>query len=197
MKDSFVDKVVVPYIQRHGKKKLLLHLDNSPVHKTKDLATKLTEHNIQASFFPPRMTSLLQPADVGWFRSLKSQYYVKWQKWFLNSPKSFTKSNNLKSPGYSRVIEWISQIWRDFDPELIIKSFEATGITSHNPDDYNHLLRVVYDEEVLPTHILIENEPMDELEAFGRLESNEGSDNENEADLSDESDTTGNEPSEG
>jgi len=46
----------------------------------------------------------MQPADVGWFRSLKSQYQAKWQDWYLTEPKAFTKSNNMKSPGYAKVI---------------------------------------------------------------------------------------------
>jgi len=175
-----------PHMMHTGKKKLLLLLDNSPVHKTKDLAVTLRVNNIQPSFFPPRMTSLLQPADVGWFRSLKSKYHVKWQNWFLNSPKAFTKSKNLKSPGYARVIKWVSQIWHEFEQELITKSFEATGITSHNPDDFNHLLRVVYDQEVMPTHQLVERELMDELEAFV---SDRSDDEYEESDVSDESES--------
>ena len=86
------------------------------------------------------MTILLQPADVGWFRSLKSKYHQKWQNWYLTSPKAFTKNNNLKSPGYKEVIKWVSQIWYEFDPETIVKSFESTGITSGYHSDYNHYI---------------------------------------------------------
>ncbi len=186
LKEEFVERILKPHMMHTGKKKLLLLLDNSPVHKTKDLAVTLRVNNIQPSFFPPRMTSLLQPADVGWFRSLKSKYHVKWQNWFLNSPKAFTKSKNLKSPGYARVIKWVSQIWHEFEQELITKSFEATGITSHNPDDFNHLLRVVYDQEVMPTHQLVERELMDELEAFV---SDRSDDEYEESDVSDESES--------
>ena len=73
MKEEFVEKVVVPHMLRNGKKKIVLHLDNSPVHKKKELQQKFRANNIEVSYFPPRMTSLLQPADVGWFKSLKSQ----------------------------------------------------------------------------------------------------------------------------
>jgi len=103
------------------------------------------------------MTSFLQPADVGWFRSLKAQYHSKWQEWYLTEPKSFTKSNNIKSPGYCKVIQWISEIWNQFDPEIIVKSFASTGITSQHPDDYNHILRSVLNNQLIPSEILDEN----------------------------------------
>ena len=104
MNNHFVPKVILPYMYRRGLDKINLHLDNSPVHKRSDLLNKFSYHNIEPSFFPARMTSLLQPADVGWFRSLKTQYQNKWQNWFITSEKAFTKKQNLNSPGYARVI---------------------------------------------------------------------------------------------
>ena len=103
MKDTFLNKIIKPYMSHHNKSKLLLHLDNSPVHKRKDLLQEFKFSNVSVSFFPPRMTSLLQPADVGWFRSIKSQYHAKWEDWYINDTKSYTKAKNMKSPGYSNV----------------------------------------------------------------------------------------------
>ncbi len=104
MKHGFVNEILLPYIYRAGLKKACLHLDNSRVHKRADLLQVFARNKIKTSFFPPRMTSLLQPADVGWFRSLKAQYHSKWQDWYLNAPKAFTKNHNLKSPGYAKVM---------------------------------------------------------------------------------------------
>jgi len=104
MKDGFVNRVLVPYMLKSGLKRACLHLDNSPIYKRTDFAQMLRANCIEPSFFPARMTSLLQPADVGWFRSLKAQYHSKWQNWYLTAPKAFTKSHNLKSPGYAKVM---------------------------------------------------------------------------------------------
>ncbi len=104
MKGAFLNQVIRPYMLHHNMTKIMLHLDNSPVHKRRDLLQAYKSSNIRVSFFPPRMTSLLQPADVGWFRSIKAQYHGKWQDWYLNEPKAFTKSHNMKSPGYAKVI---------------------------------------------------------------------------------------------
>ncbi len=151
---------------RHNKSRVLLHLDNSPVHKRSDLLSAFKQNRVEVSYFPARMTSLLQPADVGWFRSMKAQYHSKWQEWYLSSPKSFTKASNLKSPGYAKVINWISEIWQNFDKEIIIRSFESTGITSTNEDDYNNLLRAALKNKAPPTHTLVDNHVIDELIAF-------------------------------
>jgi len=167
---------------RHNKSRVLLHLDNSPVHKRSDLLSAFKQNGVEVSYFPARMTSLLQPADVGWFRSLKAQYHSKWQEWYLSSPKSFTKASNLKSPGYAKVINWISEIWQNFDKEIIIRSFESTGITSTNEDDYNNLLRAALNNKAPPTHTLIDNHVIDELIAFdhGYDDDGEGSNSEDE-----------------
>lgn len=81
IKNSFVSKIMRPYMLSRGKRRVVLHLDNSRVHKKADVLKCFRDNSIEPSFFPPRMTSLLQPADVGWFRSLKAQYHKKWQNW--------------------------------------------------------------------------------------------------------------------
>ena len=39
---------------------------------------------------------------------------------------------NAKSPGYAQVLNWISEIWQEFDKGLLIDSFNCCGITSRN-----------------------------------------------------------------
>jgi hypothetical protein len=34
-----------------------------------------------------------------------------------------TIHGNLKSPGYAKVIEWLSKTWEDFDSATIVESF--------------------------------------------------------------------------
>ena len=68
---------------------------------------------------PKRLTNLLQPADIAWFRPLKSLYDNHWSDWLVNSEKTFTKSNNMRSPGYAQIIEWVSSIWENFDQMII------------------------------------------------------------------------------
>jgi hypothetical protein len=74
------------------------------------------------------MTSLLFPPDVCWFSIIRKAYKRYLTNWFVNDPKSFTKNGNLRSPGYAKVIEWLSEIWNNFDESLIAYSFKSCGI---------------------------------------------------------------------
>ena len=48
----------------------------------------------------------------------------------INAEKEISIHGNTKSPGFALVIQWISQIWEEFDEHLIKNSFEQCGITS-------------------------------------------------------------------
>jgi hypothetical protein len=56
------------YFKRRDRK-IVLFLDNAPVHIV-DKATILT--NVELRYFPPNLTSVLQPLDAGIIRSLKA-----------------------------------------------------------------------------------------------------------------------------
>ena len=54
----------------------------------------------------------------------------------MNEATSFTEAGNIRSPGYKKVIEWISEACSELDPNIISSSFNQCGITSQNPNDY-------------------------------------------------------------
>ncbi|RNA33693.1 pogo transposable element with KRAB domain-like [Brachionus plicatilis] len=125
---NYVKRIVVPHMVQKGFKKVNLFLDSAPCHLTKSVKDELQVNGIVTNFIPPRMTNLLQPADVCWFASIKKQYHNNWNKWFLEDERSFTRFGNTKSPGYVKTISWLSEIWKDFSSTLIIKSFSQCGI---------------------------------------------------------------------
>ena len=51
--------------------KACLIIDSARCHKTVKVRDKCREMNIKHFLIPPRLTGLLQPADVCWFASLK------------------------------------------------------------------------------------------------------------------------------
>ena len=65
------------------------------------------------------MTNILQPADVGWMSVIKKNIVELWNDWYINDDKTFTKANNLRSPGYAKVIDWIALACSELDPEII------------------------------------------------------------------------------
>ncbi|CAF1139002.1 unnamed protein product, partial [Brachionus calyciflorus] len=114
-KTHFVQRVFLPHILQRSQKKPLMYFDNAPCHKSPITTDFMSDLNIDYEFIPPRHTNLVQPADVSWFKSIKKSYKDRWVEWYLNDSKSFTKNNNLKSPGFVKVICWLSDIWSNFD----------------------------------------------------------------------------------
>jgi len=86
------------------------------------------------------LTNLLQPADVGWFATIKKAYRKLWNHWFTFDNHEYTRHANMKTPGYLLCSKWVSQIWEEFPSDLIKKSFQICGI--HNDHQGRFDLRV-------------------------------------------------------
>ena len=74
-------------------------------------------------------------------KPLKSSYFRKWNHWIIHEPKTYTPAGNIRSPGYAKVIEWISECWDELDSSLIERSFDHCGITSNQLADFGSQLR--------------------------------------------------------
>lgn len=105
VKYEFIQRILLSHLIKSSQKKPNLYLDQAPCHKNPDVTNYMRDLNIDYSFIPPRITSLLQPADVSWLKSFKKSYIEKWSNWYLKDFKSFTKNGNLKSPGYEQAIK--------------------------------------------------------------------------------------------
>ena len=84
----------------------------------------MEELGLKKVFVMPRLTNLLQPADVGWFSVLKNRLHEYWNRWYLSDEHEYTIHGNIRSPGYALCISWLSEIWRDFPENLIVDSFK-------------------------------------------------------------------------
>ena len=92
---TYIEKVVQSYMDSANLSKVCLIIDSARCHKTVKVRDKCRELNIKHFLIPPRLTGLLQPADVCWFASLKKTYHKLWTDWFLNGVKTFTIKNQL------------------------------------------------------------------------------------------------------
>ncbi len=118
------------HVLKSGFNKSALTWDNATCHSSAEVEEHLLKTKKVPIFVPPRMTGLLQPADVCWFRSFKQAFRRKYMNWCVNEPKTFTQYGNMRSPGYMAVITWLSEIWQNFDVQLICESFDTCGITT-------------------------------------------------------------------
>ena len=76
-----------------------------------------------------------------WMAPFKSLYFKKWNHWLVHALKAFTPAGNIQSPGYARVVDWISEAWAELDSNMIASSFQRCGITSRNFAEFSHQLR--------------------------------------------------------
>ena len=139
--NQFVDKVIKPHMILNDLERVDLLFDCAPCHCTSVVSNAFAAANVNPIFVPKRLTNLLQPADIAWFRPLKALYSNYWNNWFVNSEKSYTKSGNIRSPGYAQIINWVSEIWEAFDPMIIKNSFDQAGITSNMIDVFHRQLK--------------------------------------------------------
>ena len=84
---NYIKRVLIPYKISRRLENLFLLFDSAPCHKTSKVKDFCQNNQIEILFIPPRLTNLLQPADVMWFHSLKASYHFKWNEWFLNGEK--------------------------------------------------------------------------------------------------------------
>ena len=106
---------------------------------------------------------MIQPADVGWFKPLKTRYSKKWLQWFIDGEKVLTKHGNLAGPGYKNIAKWLIECWKDINKVDKIHSFQYCGITCDTPDDYHSTLKELLASEKLPPNITVESsEPHDD-----------------------------------
>ena len=120
---------------------------------TNKVAQKFEEIGLNKSIIAPSFTNLFQPADVCWFKPIKSSLHAKWTHWFLYEEKTYTTHNNMRSPGYAKVIQWLSEIWRDFDTHTIANSFDFCGINSQS--SLHSVLNEIYSNKNRRAHIIM------------------------------------------
>jgi hypothetical protein len=164
--ENFIGRSLAAYKCSKNYNKTLLVWDSARPHKTPQTLKKLKELDIDSILVPGRTTPFLQPADLMWFKELKRIYHEKWTSWWLNDRKAFTRNGNLKSPGYVKAMKWFMEAWNELDKDVIISSFEKTGITYSNPDNYNSVLKYVLENSTMPGSILEEEEDCDEINGF-------------------------------
>jgi hypothetical protein len=64
-------------------------------------------------------------AMMSWMAAFKSLNFKKWNHWLVHAPKAFTPAGNMQSPGYARVVDWISEAWAELDSNMIASSFQC------------------------------------------------------------------------
>ena len=107
--EHYVPKILVSYKNQRRYHDLHLVFDQAPCHTTQRSKAAFSSASIKVKWVGKRLTFLTQPADQSWMSPFKGRYFRKWNNWLIHAPKSYTAAGTVKSPGYSKVVEWISE----------------------------------------------------------------------------------------
>ena len=107
------------------KRKIILFLDDARCHPNVPLG------NIKLQFFPPNVTSKIQPLGQGIFRAVKSHfrntllhYVVSLKQGVSNPPTDRQIAHQFTALD---AVYWIEKAWNQTSPAVIQKSFRASG----------------------------------------------------------------------
>lgn len=132
---------------------VLFLIDNCSAHP-KTVASKLK--SIKLVFFPPNMTSKVQPMDAGIIKNVKVNYRVK----VVNN--LIEKLENCSHPklmlNVLNAITYLSQAWNDVKPTTIRNCFKHVGIASPWDDEDDMPLSLL-------KNIIDQQEPINDAEA--------------------------------
>ena len=133
---------------KHEGRKILLFLDNAPVHIV-DEATKLI--NVELRYFPPNLTSVLQPLDAGIIRSLKalSRKFEVLTLLDLMEDSSVHASELAKKLTVLDAIKFIEKSWDLVKPETIQKYFVKCGFTATEVVQQQDMTEILQQEQEL------------------------------------------------
>ncbi len=180
--EHFLNRTLHPHMLRKKQDSAMLVWDQANPHKTAIVKENLKRIKIENVLIDKGCTAFEQPADAYWFGPMKKRYNEKWTDWMLKDPKSFTKNGNMKSPGYVRVMKWVIECWNELDRDLIRESFDGTGITCSNEENFNSILRYVLKNGHMPGCIVQNSNGGDDLAGFNQEPDNDTEEEESSSD---------------
>ncbi|XP_053596143.1 tigger transposable element-derived protein 2-like [Microplitis demolitor] len=113
---EFVPKVQIFLRQKGLLMKAILLVDNCKSH------VMLSVRDIKTEFFPPNITSIVQPMDQGILEILKRRYRARLVSTFVDAAKKGTAiPEYLKSITLDNVVNWISEDWNKMSSSTIYR----------------------------------------------------------------------------
>ncbi|XP_053947890.1 tigger transposable element-derived protein 4-like [Anastrepha ludens] len=165
MTGAFFEEWLLNLDKQFGKagRNILLFIDNCPAHP-KDIQQRLKF--IQLAFFPPNMTSKLQPLDQGVIQNLKCHYRRRILK---NTIKCFEVNKNLNITLMDCVDE-ITNAWNiDVKPETISNCFRKAGFGQYSEWQEEDDIPLVFISERIKERSKEEIQLQNEYEAWQNI----------------------------
>ena len=146
---DWFETLFLPWVKKLNGPKVLIG-DNASSHFSFEVIQMCKDHNIRFVPLPPNATHLLQPLDVGLFRSMKG-IWRKTIREYRTDPETRNQASILKSDFPRLVKNCLTEMEQPTDTrrgtaEVLKSAFKATGIFPYNR---NIVLDKMKDEEDL------------------------------------------------
>ncbi|CAG8627368.1 9882_t:CDS:1, partial [Ambispora leptoticha] len=174
MISTFIPRVVWARPNSFFKSKGIIFFDAHRSHNRDGVIRKLNSEGLDILEIPGGTTCVLQPLDVSVNKPFKNGMQRRWEEWMDRGKVVLTKKGNHKKASYELVCEWVSETWKEISTNVLVKSFEATGLTL-NPDNSEN------NKMSSRLQAIVENRPI-EREIFLESESNHYNELDNEPD---------------
>ena len=134
---EFIANAFNPWLIQSGiKKPVILFVDGHRTHLSMSVSELCDEVDIILYLLPPNTTHILQPADVGPFKPLKS--------FWKTAVGDFQRENTNAVVRRQHVAPLLLKVLKQISASSIINGFKATGIYPLDPDrvDYSKCLEI-------------------------------------------------------
>lgn len=103
----------------------LLVLDSARCHISAEVKQHLQIRKILYCVIPGGLTGWIQPADLSWFKPVKTMLREYAFRWLQCGSVPRTKSGEIKPPTFEQVGVWLQNSWGRLHSEIIINSFNS------------------------------------------------------------------------
>ena len=172
-------------------KKCLLVWDSFRAHLTDYVKCHLAHHNTIPAVIPGGLTGIVQPLDVS-LKPFKAEIKKKWHSWMARDNADSTPSGSLKGADPVTIATWVKEAWESVPPEMVIKSFQKTGISKSLDDEKDGDFNKDFNEQAGADEAAADDDNVgDEVDWHEDQWHGTASDREALANLSDTSDSEG------
>jgi hypothetical protein len=133
--DFVMNTIAKRYETAVEKEHVILIMDSYGSHKNLDVGYLERNFNLHVVFIAGRMTSILQPLDVGINRAYQQYYNDRYDEFLQvvfsknkDNPTYYTPKGNPKCPSYQQVREWSNDFAKTFDKQKVKKAFQVCDI---------------------------------------------------------------------
>ena len=145
---EYLANAFLPWVQRNDiKMPVILFVDGHSTHLTLQTCQFCEQNRIILYLLPPNTTHILQPADVGPFKPMKSMWRSEIHNFQRENPNSVVRR---KDAGVL-----LKKILKTLSRSSIVNGFKATGLYPFNPNivDYSKCLDISFEDESTTTNV--------------------------------------------